>query len=143
LSGKAISPQTAIALAVKDEGIGIPKEQQAAVFEAFQQADGSTSRKYGGTGLGLSISRELAKLLGGFIHLSSEEAKGSIFTVVIPVHHSKDPESQKSGFQESESQKSSPGDKETLARAHENRFSSHGEEQITQRHHAGHRPARY
>ncbi len=97
LSGQTLAPETAIALAVKDEGIGIPRKQQAFVFEAFQQADGSTSRKYGGTGLGLSISRELAKLLGGFIHLESEEKKGSTFTVVIPERHSKETLSQASG----------------------------------------------
>ncbi len=88
LKGSTLSPETSVALSVKDEGIGIPKEQQAVIFEAFQQADGSTSRKYGGTGLGLSISRELAKLLGGFIHLESEKDKGSTFTIVIPEYHS-------------------------------------------------------
>ena len=81
-----LSYDQTICICVADTGIGIPIEKQQLIFEAFQQADGTTSRKHGGTGLGLSISKEFTRILGGEIQVQSEEGKGTIFSLFLPVN---------------------------------------------------------
>ncbi|MCM8570036.1 HAMP domain-containing protein [Gramella jeungdoensis] len=84
-------------VSVKDTGIGIPEAKRMMIFEAFQQAEGGTSRQYGGTGLGLTISRELSRLLGGEIHIESKEGKGSTFKIYIPMDLNSAPIKEKDG----------------------------------------------
>lgn len=89
LKNEELKSMDLIGFKVKDTGIGISKDKLNLIFEAFQQADGTTSRKFGGTGLGLSISKELANLLGGELIISSELDKGSEFSIILPVNYSK------------------------------------------------------
>jgi len=103
-----------VRISVHDMGIGIPNDKQGVIFEAFQQADGSTSRRYGGTGLGLTISTQLAELLGGRIELKSQEGQGSTFSLLLPLSHTPG-QAHDSGRAEDEAAEASPPSAPELA----------------------------
>jgi len=111
LDGEAACP---VRISVHDMGIGIPNDKQGVIFEAFQQADGSTSRRYGGTGLGLTISTQLAELLGGRIELKSQEGQGSTFSLLLPLSHTPG-QAHDSGRAEDEAAEASPPSAPELA----------------------------
>jgi CheY-like chemotaxis protein/signal transduction histidine kinase/CHASE3 domain sensor protein len=125
LSASGLKPGNSIAFSIMDSGIGIPPEKQRIVFEAFQQVDGTTSRKYAGTGLGLTISREMVKLLGGEIKLSSEYGKGSVFTVYIPETFQKKVQHQDRDVLEAELVEKTDEIRKMIQKSHEARAEIH------------------